>query len=137
MVSQTSGSITIDTSGVAGAIVTALEPIMGQINGSLEHLAGLLAASALDEEAAVNALAENMPVAEPPGWPMSPRDMAGHLAEHLAQQGYALVAVNGPALERELARTGFRGVAVAPVVDPAEATRRREDEWFADGRDDS
>lgn len=133
---QVSGAIAFDMSGLAAAITENLQQILGQVNENLEQLAGRLSATALDEEAAVNVLAENMPVTEPPGYPMSPRDMAGHLAEHLAQSGYALVAVAGPALEAELSRHGFKGVAVAPVVDPVVAQREREDKWFTEGRTD-
>jgi hypothetical protein len=137
MTSQTSGSITLDVSALADSVLTGLNPVMAQINGNLERLSGLLAAAALDEDAAVDVLQQYLPVrAEANGDYADNRATAGYLAEHLAQQGYALVAVNGPALERELARNGFTGVATVPVVDPAEAQRAREEQWFADGRED-
>jgi len=110
---------------------------MGQINGNLEHLAGLLAASALDEEAAVDALRHHLPAGTSSIQHTDVTAVAGHLAEHLAQAGYALVAVTGLALEHELARNGFKGVAPVPVVDPAVVQARREDEWFAPGREDN
>jgi hypothetical protein len=138
MSGQTSGAISLDMTSVSMAVVADLRPIIAQINNNLERLAGLLASVALDEDAAVDVLAANMPVTEPPGYPLSPRDAAGHLAEHLAQSGYALVAVAGPALEAEVRRNGFRAVVadVAPIVDPATAQAIREDEWFAPGRED-
>jgi hypothetical protein len=136
-VNQTSGSIALDMSGVAEAVTASLAPIVNQINANLEHLAGLLAASALDEESAVDALVASFPAAyRTTDLYPDMRAVAGFLAEHLAQQGYALVAVNGPALERELSRNGFTGVAVAPVVDPAARQRELEEQWFADGRTD-
>lgn len=135
MTTQTSGSISLDLSSLTGSIVAALEPVIGQINGNLERLSGLLASVALDEDAAVEALARNLPgiAAIADG-----ADTAEYLAEHLAQAGYALVAVAGPALEHEVRRNGFRGVVsdVAPVVDEATAQAIREDEWFAPGRSD-
>lgn len=129
---QVSGAVTFDMSGLAAAITENLQQIIGQVNENLERLAGRLSATALDEDAAVDVLAANLPVEYDP----VAEDVAGYLAEHLAQAGYALVAVAGPALEAELGRHGFKGVAVAPVVDPVEAQRKREDEWFEPGRED-
>jgi hypothetical protein len=135
---QTSGSISLDLSGVADAVVSGLGPVIAQINNNLERLAGLLASVALDESAAVDALRRHLPAGTASIQHADMTAVAEHLAEHLAAGGYALVAVAGPALEFEVRRNGFRGVVsdVAPVVDEATAQAIREDEWFADGRSD-
>jgi hypothetical protein len=133
---QTSGSISLDLSGVADSVASSLGPVISQINSNLERLAGLLASVALDEDAAVDALKRNLPADPAEIW--NGAEIADYLAEHLAQSGYALVAVAGPALEFEVRRNGFRGVVsgVAPVVDEATAQSIREEQWFADGRND-
>jgi len=137
MSGQTSGSISLDTSALTGAVVQGLQPVIDQVNSNLERLAGLLASVALDEDSAVEVLARHLPEEFflPDG--VFQIRVAGHLAEHLAQAGYALVAVAGPALEFEARKNGFRGVVadVAPVLDPVTAQAVREDQWFAPGRE--
>jgi len=131
---QTSGSINLDMTGLAAAVVAALEPVLAQINTNTVRLAGLLASTALDEDAAVDVLTEHLPS----GLPQA-RDIADHLTEHLAQAGYVLVAINGPALEAEVARAGVETELPAEVeelVHPAAAQAEREDAWFSDGRED-
>jgi hypothetical protein len=65
-------------------------------------------------------------------------DVAGHLAEHLARAGYALVAINGPALEAEVERSGIRvpTAEIQEIVAPAAAQAALEDAWFEPGRED-
>lgn len=139
---QVTGSINFDTRHLGEALIAALHPVLERIELNLSRLAGHLAATAMDEEESVTVLAQHLPAMTSSPWQPDNVSIAGHLAEHLAQAGYALVAVTGPALKLELdrhdIRTGFddliREVTHPSILNPDQ--RAREDEWFSPGRDD-
>lgn len=103
----TSGSISLDFSGLTRSIVSALEPMFEQMNQTVRQ-AG---ATALDYQETMLALAANMP----PGIDFS--SVAEHLAQSLTLAGYSVVRTTGP------------GIPAPPQAKPT-------DTWFEPGRED-
>lgn len=111
---QTSGSISLDTGSLATAVVSALKPVLSELNANMIRLAGLGPGVPLSEEVTAVVLTHFMPCS------------GKLLAQYLAEAGYALVAVAHPALEAEAQR--------ARLVSPKDAQSVREDEWFDPNR---
>lgn len=107
---QTSGSITIETSPLAAAIVKGLTPSLEALHTSLSGLAaGLQPAVRYDD--LIGVLIESLP-----GMEDTIRQTAEHQAYRLSEMGYVLVHAPVPDL-----------VAVADTEAEALA---REDKWF-------
>lgn len=97
MRSQVSGSISLDLSGVAGAVLEGLEPFIMELGDQMARLSDLISSAALDEAASTEILLRHLPPHDP--YLLSPHEIATALTEALAASGYAIVAVTGPALE--------------------------------------
>lgn len=107
--SQTSGSITIDTSSMSAAVVEGLRPVFEQINQALTTLAP--AEVGMDEFAQV----------------LSDQgiDFPVLLASKLVQAGYVLV--------RRAAQPDPDTLDLTVQLDAAALKLQREDEWFRHG----
>lgn len=115
---QISGSISLDTGKISQEIIEVIMPALAEINANVARLTGLMSWMTLDDPATVEILAECFPRV---GLPDEGRILAGTRAfvevqaRNLARAGYALVAVNGTALDRKARDNGVQPDLPAPV----------------------
>jgi hypothetical protein len=97
MRSQVSGSVSLDLSGLAGAVLETVQPALNSIQQEMARMSSLVSSTLLSDQETVavirRALISSMGEERPEHLPL-----AGYLAEYLRGAGYGLVAANtGPA----------------------------------------